>query len=246
MIRNLKDTFRGCLLGGAIGDALGYPVEFMSKAAIRREYGEEGVKDFPATPYCTGKAVFSDDTQMTLFTANGLIWALHRIKERGIGDWISSGIYPAYLRWLVTQGYYSNRIPTHYLRTQPFETNPILYQKELYASRTPGITCLSALSSGRCGDVCTPLNNSKGCGAVMRVAPIGLFFYDDPETAFAVGVRSAAITHGHHTAQLAAGAFAELIARIVSGQNIDVAVIDIMGHVKRRKASTELCNTKLK
>lgn len=242
MSRNLKDKFNGCLLGGAIGDALGYPVEFMSQAVIKRKYGTEGVKDFPATLYHTDKAVVSDDTQMTLFTANGLIWAWHRIKERGIGDWIGSGIYPAYLRWLATQGYYSDRIPTHFLRTQSFEDNPIMNQKELYASRAPGITCLSALSSGACGDVCTPINNSKGCGAVMRVAPVGLFFYDDPETAFNVGVRSAAVTHGHPTAQLAAGACAELIARIVSGQKIGVAVVDIMKHIKRRKAGTELYN----
>lgn len=131
MIKNLKDKFNGCLLGGAIGDALGYPVEFMSQTAIKRKYGEEGVIDFPATRYYTEKAVVSDDTQMTLFTANGLLWALHRIKEHGIGDWIASGIYPAYLRWLVTQGYYSDRIPTEFLRTQSFEDNPIMDQKAL-------------------------------------------------------------------------------------------------------------------
>ncbi|MGF7186531.1 ADP-ribosylglycohydrolase [Desulfitispora alkaliphila] len=37
MKRN-KDYFRGCLLGGAIGDALGWPVEFMTAEEIKDQY----------------------------------------------------------------------------------------------------------------------------------------------------------------------------------------------------------------
>ena len=39
----LQDRIRGSLIGGAIGDALGYPVEFMSRKAILRKYGDGGI-----------------------------------------------------------------------------------------------------------------------------------------------------------------------------------------------------------
>ena len=37
--RTLRDRFRGCLVGGAAGDALGYPVEFQHEEEIRSRYG---------------------------------------------------------------------------------------------------------------------------------------------------------------------------------------------------------------
>ena len=65
----VKDCIRGCLLAGAAGDALGYTVEFMSRKNILARYGNNGITKFDLTP--EGKALVSDDTQMTLFTANG-------------------------------------------------------------------------------------------------------------------------------------------------------------------------------
>ena len=65
------DRYRGCLLGGAAGDALGYPVEFLSLADIRERYGPAGITSYALQH---GVAQISDDTQMTLFTANGLLF----------------------------------------------------------------------------------------------------------------------------------------------------------------------------
>ena len=66
-----QDKIRGCLVAGAIGDALGYPVEFLKYREIQREFGPEGIQGYALNE--SGKAVISDDTQMTLFTANGLL-----------------------------------------------------------------------------------------------------------------------------------------------------------------------------
>ena len=72
-----KDRVRGSLIGGAIGDALGYPVEFIfTYEDIQRQYGENGITKLEAT-----ESLISDDTQMTLFTALGLLNA----KEQNIG-----------------------------------------------------------------------------------------------------------------------------------------------------------------
>ena len=64
------DRVLGCLLGGAVGDALGYAVEFSSLPAIRERFGPDGIRE-PVLDE-EGKAVVSDDTQMTLFTGEGV------------------------------------------------------------------------------------------------------------------------------------------------------------------------------
>lgn len=68
-----RDKIRGCLFGGAVGDALGYPVEFLKEKEIFREYGRNGIQSYKLNQEL--KALISDDTQMTLFTANGLLAA---------------------------------------------------------------------------------------------------------------------------------------------------------------------------
>lgn len=100
------------------------------------------------------------------------------------------------------------------------ENSSLLDYRELFSNRAPGNTCLSALGSGRMGSIEQPINQSKGCGGVMRVAPVGLFLHKEPEYAFKIGSDIAAITHGHPTGYLSAGAFATIIAELVNGKTI--------------------------
>jgi hypothetical protein len=44
--RRTLEHFTGCLLGGAVGDALGAPVEFHSLELIRKKYGSAGITDY--------------------------------------------------------------------------------------------------------------------------------------------------------------------------------------------------------
>ena len=53
-----------------MGDALGYPVEFLSEKSILSKYGQTGITEFEKDPE-TGKALISDDTQMTPLTEKG-------------------------------------------------------------------------------------------------------------------------------------------------------------------------------
>ena len=69
----LRRRFRGCLLGGAVGDALGAPVEFMSLEEIRGRFGPGGIVDY--TTAFERQGAITDDTQMSLFTADGLLRA---------------------------------------------------------------------------------------------------------------------------------------------------------------------------
>lgn len=73
--QTVKDKIRGSLVGGAVGDALGYPVEFISSyIGLQNRYGERGITRYELNE--NGKALISDDTQMTLFTACGLLNAV--------------------------------------------------------------------------------------------------------------------------------------------------------------------------
>lgn len=67
------DRAIGCMLGGASGDALGYPVEFMYYEEIKKRYGANGIRNYELT---SGKAQISDDTQMSIFTATGILTAI--------------------------------------------------------------------------------------------------------------------------------------------------------------------------
>ena len=159
----IKDRVRGSIIGGAIGDALGYPVEFIySFEGIQKRYGENGITRLDTSQWWTetntGKAVISDDTQMTLFTAMGLL----NTKANGMAPVPS--ICNAYIEWLYTQNrFYKKRLKSCWISDLP----------ELNVRRAPGLTCISALETIMKGS--EPINNSKGCGGIMRIAPIPLY-----------------------------------------------------------------------
>lgn len=219
-MKNSKAYFRGCLLGGAIGDALGYPVELFTRKEIIEEYGEHGAKQL-LLDESSGKALISDDTQMTTFTVDGLLWADDRAKERGIYGYTPC-IFYAYQKWLYTQtGNFADKNYEFLLRGE------VLGWEELYTQRGPGKTSIPTLAgciNGKYGTITNRINSSKGSGAVMRAAPIGMYFYDDSRMAFKIGCESGAITHGHSSGYLPAGFLAYVIAEIISGANLESAV----------------------
>ena len=240
----ISNRFRGCLLGGAIGDALGYPIEFMSHRQIIGTYGTVGLTDLLVNPV-SGKAIISDDTQMTLFTANAFqLWKSaedsNNVASATVTKTnISESLYRAYQRWLFTQTADIRNKSWLDITIAEGRDDFIMDQQELFAQRAPGVTCLSALQSSM-GTIEKPLNDSKGCGGVMRVAPIGLHYWRDPVEAFNVGCKAAAITHGHPTGYLAAGAFAMLIALVASEKTLPAALDEVLTELGAHAGSEEV------
>lgn len=230
----LLDRAKGCLLAGAAGDALGAPVEFIDRPAILRRFGPAGIRDY--APAYGGIGKITDDTQMTLFTAEGCLRAHHHRIQNGTGNRMEI-IRRAYLRWLCTQ---TSCAPVKAGSTDSW----LLQQPALFARRAPGNTCLSALSR-KGGE----RNNSKGCGGIMRVAPCGILHVNEPPEAFKLGSQSAQLTHGHPTGYLSAGVFAAVIAGLVAGKPLGPAVdaarkilIDFPDH----KETLEAMNTAIR
>ena len=196
-----KDHFRGCLLGGAIGDAKGYDVR-------------EG-----------GKDLVSDNTQLSIFSVDAMIWADNRAKKKGVYAYLPCLFY-SYQKWYYTQT--SRLADSDYKFVLDGE---ILENEELFARRGEGVTSLNALESSTqngFGTLETRINDMDRPGCVIRTAPIGLYFANNPEMAFTIGCKSAALTHGHTHAIMSAGYMAALIACLAQGQSLDDATTEAL------------------
>ncbi|RQD74204.1 MAG: ADP-ribosylglycohydrolase family protein [Candidatus Syntrophonatronum acetioxidans] len=229
-----KERIRGCLIGGAIGDALGWPVEFLKTRDIERKFGPGGIQDLQLSP--SGKAEITDDTQMTLFTAEGVLRSETRAHHKGITH-PPSVVFFAYQRWLVTQGHPRCE---DYLGIYD---GWLIEVKELYAQRAPGRTCISALRSRKKGTIEEPQNDSKGCGGVMRVSPAGLLYRG--ECAFKMAAEFAALTHGHPSGYLSGGALASIISSIMEGKDMEKSIKDALTELESYPHHHE-CGEKLK
>jgi ADP-ribosylglycohydrolase len=206
---DLAGRVLGCLLGGALGDAFGYPLEFRTRAEIRERFGAAGLTEPRARD---GRFQVSDDTQMTLFTADGLLAAVAAGSPGG-PDRPLARIRHAYLAWFRTQR-----------EEWTLGASDLRQHRELWAVRAPGSTCISALKAGARGTPSAPINDSRGSGAVMRVAPIGLMPALDAEAAFQLANAAAALTHGHPVARLSAAAFASLVRDLVADTPLNAAL----------------------
>jgi ADP-ribosyl-[dinitrogen reductase] hydrolase len=182
----------GCVLGGAVGDGLGAPIEFSSIDTIRHLHGPSGVVDLPSLE-------ITDDTQMVLFTLEGLLLA----RQHGVDPRLT--VRAAYGRWLHTQG-------------GPLVASDgwLMADQRLHSRRAPGHTCITALKHNE-------KNNSKGCGGVMRAAPVAVWSRD-PREVFGLAAETARLTHHHPSGYLSAGVLAVIVQALLGGTDLPAAV----------------------
>lgn len=199
------DQLAGCLLGGALGDALGYPVEFEKVSQMSQDHDFDKIVD---------KLIVSDDTQMTLFTANALL----------LDGNLRINTWNCYQDWLETQFKQGKSELSH----RPISW--LMEYPEMYASREPGRTCLMTLMRGILGDLNESINQSKGCGALMRVAPLAFI---DREDLYLVAIENSALTHGHQMSHIASAALVSLLRYISEGETLCDSVSLMRQDIKR-------------
>lgn len=234
------DVIKGSLFGGAMGDALGYPVEFLKREEIIKRFGDNGISEYALNS--KGLAEISDDTQMTLFTATGILIGITRGRLRGIMGPLESYIWKSYTNWCEMQ------MGLNPDGAQRFSW--LMDVPEMGENRAPGTTCVHAIMKRREGSIESPLNESKGCGGIMRIAPVALYFnrtgdINCVQDVFEVASEVAALTHGHELGWLSSGVAAYIInqvayARVTVEQATRSAIEFVKEHYSNRQHLEEL------
>ncbi|MFG3498008.1 ADP-ribosylglycohydrolase family protein [Streptomyces sp. NPDC047928] len=222
--QDFRARVRGCLLGGAVGDALGAAVSELPVEAIRAAHGADGLTDL--APAFGRRGAVTSATQLTLFTVDGLIRAQVR---RDTGAWHPpTDVHRAYLRWAATQrdwGPDERRKDNGWLAAEEW----------LYVRRAPARACLTGLGDDLLGTLDKPKNpTARDAGAAVRSAPFGLLVGWEPHLVCQLAVECAAQTHGHPTAYLAAAAFAVVVHGLARGQSVEAAVQGALAQLASR------------
>lgn len=235
-----QDQIRGCLIGGAIGDAVGHLL-----------HAKQPVPDEPAPrSLSVGGA-----TQLSLFTAEGVLRMLVRYHAKGIGP-AYVVVKHAYDRWLFTQG---NPAEMALVRSRWVQWTDggwpdgwLVHHHELHQPRSAMHTTHQALHAAEAPEIESDRhlhprpNDSRGAGAVVHAAPSGLMIpptdpsyavSEDPSTShvlgsFELGVRLAGFTHGHPEAFLSAGMVSALVSRLLEGVSFTDALAAIRADLR--------------
>ncbi|CAM5260261.1 ADP-ribosylglycohydrolase family protein [Streptomyces tanashiensis] len=212
--QDFRARVRGCLLGGALGDALGAGGDGRTLAELREAHGPDGLGD--PVPAFGRRGAVTAATQMALFTVDGLIRAQVR---RDTGAWHPpTDVHRAHLRWAATQRDWGP--------DERRKDNGWLAREEwLYARRNPPRACLTGLGDDLLGTLDKPKNpDAADSGALVRSAPFGLLVGWEPQLVCQLAVECAAQTHGAAAAGLAAGAFAVTVHGLARGGSVEAAV----------------------
>ncbi len=206
-----QDVFAGVVLGAAIGDAMGHPVEFIdSVAQIRSKYGPEGVTKFELYWERDGKhfAPYTDDTQM----AEAVALALHESRGADL-DATMKAMAKRFVDWsLEPQG----------------------------GHRAPGNACLAGCNALRQGARWSEAGGETagGCGSVMRAYPFGLFFANDLRRAEAWAVAHSKLTHRDPIALGACAAMAIGVSLLVRGESVRHVTSEMVAAACRHSSKT--------
>lgn len=156
-----RDRIRGAMIGCAAGDALGYPVEVLSEAAIVERYGLRGITDYDLDE--NGTAHFTADTQLMLLSANGILYAHTRGALRGIMAPVYTYFPHFYMDWYQLQ---TEKRPRR-ARFGWINAYPALSAK-----RALSPTVMKVAASEKFGSMDEPINDSKGSACLLRAVPI--------------------------------------------------------------------------
>ena len=234
---NSADYQRGCLLGGAVGDALGAPLQFFSRDDILLQYGDDGLLDYAPIYGRTG--AITDDTQLAMFTAEGLL--RYRVASaNGEQPHVLNFVHCADLRWLATQ---SSTTPA----TQ--ERSFLLSERGMYARRAARDSFAAALSRySKIGESVAENRSQFGVG-LCRIAPLALHLVSDERKfwgeavrteMFALSVNVCALSDGHPNGKMAGGVLGLLLLGLLYGHSPEACLARIEEQLRQEYDSDRL------
>ncbi len=193
------DRVRGCLLGAAVGDALGAPLEGLSSQQIKSHYGRvrnyvDGVQAWKRKPYRWRlRGLYTDDTQQALALCD-IMLEYGRVDQERLAE--------LYLRLANPKGAF---VGAHRGIGRSF--------RQVLAALERGVP---AHLSGQPG---------AGIGAAMRIAPVPLYFGDDPDALFEAAMAASVMTHRDIRSLSGAMAVAHTLRRLVAGEPRDPSLL---------------------
>lgn len=196
----------GCLLGLAVGDAMGYTVDRKTYAEICQDYGPAGLLGYDLV---NGYAEVSSHTQLAAFISNGLLLAITRGQTRGRMSPYVRYIGQAMREWAQCQRYHRDPEKRLCWVCRAAE----LRHRTCLDTRLP-----DTLSRERLGTMEEPVNRLNTPGSLVGAIPVGLFFHPDRMEVTEVGrlgAETVALTHGDPETFLSGAVLAYAIAGIV-------------------------------
>ena len=230
-VDKFMDKFEGGLIGSAVGDAFGYPLMALSYAQIVQRFEKNGALEL-AVSRKTGTALFTEATQMSLFTADGIIWAYCEKVGRENGA-VANYVFYSYQLWLYmqTRSIAGSEYEWLFDKKQNPNVSSLLRSKGLGKNRRlteSNIDALFDARNGVFGTLSRKVNDNTDAGAVKRVVPVGLYYGQNSDMAFRIGCDVGAITHSAPDGYLPCGVYTAIVAELLQGNNIDDAVNEAM------------------
>jgi ADP-ribosyl-[dinitrogen reductase] hydrolase len=193
------DRVRGCLLGLAVGDALGAPLEGLSAQQIKTHYGRvrnyvDGVQAWKRKPHRWRLlGLYSDDTQQALALCEILL-DCGRIDQERLAD--------LYLALMTPKGTF---VGAHRGIGRSFRQVLMALERRVPAHMTGQPTA--------------------GIGAAMRIAPVPLYFGDEIELMFESVMAASLMTHRDIRSISGALAVAHTIRRLAASEPCDPSLL---------------------
>ena len=204
---DLKSAYRGCLLGLAVGDALGYPADKLTLAQIREDFGPNGLMGYDGD---CGRV--TSHTQLCAFTATGLLLGQTRGQVSGKMAPFARYMALSQREWAKAQ--------------RPHATLERTYCWVYWVDEFRRRVCadprmIEMLAADRMGSLEEPINRLDGCGSLTAAVAAGLFGADPAR----LGAEAVALTYGDPTAILSGAIVAEVIWRAVNHREKSLAHI---------------------
>ena len=225
-----QSGYRGCLLGMAVGDAMGYTVDSRSWQEIQEDYGPYGLRGYDLV---NGYADVTSYTQLAAFTCNGLLFGLTRGQLMGKMAPFIKYVALAQREWAASQRSWGRPEKSYCW---------LLRRSELCRRHCMDTRMLETLSKEHPCTLETPVNNHSGPEGLTAAIGVGLFFHPnrlEPEEVDRLGAEAVALTHGSATAFLSGAALAHIISRLVVNPRLPLrkvfleaaeAVTNLFGH----------------
>ncbi len=201
-----QSSYRGCLLGMAVGDAMGYTVDSRSWQEIREDYGPNGLLGYDLV---NGYADVTSYTQLAAFTCNGLLLGLTRGQMMGKMAPFIKYIELSSREWAASQRPWGRPNKAHCW---------LLRRPELCRRRCMDTRMLDTLSREKLGTLETPVNHFPSPGGITTAIGVGLFFDEDRMDRREIdrlGAETVALTHGHPGAFLSGAVLAHMMSRLL-------------------------------